>query len=172
MAETTHRSTVTATPTRRLRAQTRRDTRDTGQSLQMLPGLLGYQLRLAQRAIFFDFAASIREADISLGLFGILVIIEANGGLKQTELAEAVHLDRSSLVPVLDKLEQRGLVERRPSESERRVKGLWLTASGATMLNRLKRQVQEHEARVGARLSPTETRQLIAMLRRIPPGSR
>ena len=65
----------------------------------MLPELLGYHLRLAQRAIFDDFAQSMAELEVSPGLFGMLVIIEANPGLKQTELADAAQLDRSSLVP-------------------------------------------------------------------------
>ena len=81
----------------------------------MLPELLGYHLRLAQRAIFDDFAQSMAELEVSPGLFGLLVIVEANPGLKQTELADAAQLDRSSLVPALDKLEERGWVARRAS---------------------------------------------------------
>src|SRR5262245_49936831 len=90
-----------------------------GVNLGVLPSLLGYQLRLAQRAIFADFADSLGELDVSPGLFGMLVVIEANPGLKQSQLARAAHLDRSSLVPALDKLEARGLVARRASEHDR-----------------------------------------------------
>jgi DNA-binding MarR family transcriptional regulator len=119
--------------------------------LGMLPGLLGYRLRLAQRAVFEDFAASVGQADVSPGLFGILIIVEANPGLKQSELAAAAHLDRSSLVPVLDKLEARGHVTRRASPDDRRVNGLWLTAAGAALLRTLKRRVvcQQRVLRAG-----------------------
>jgi DNA-binding MarR family transcriptional regulator len=139
--------------------------------LGMLPGLLGYRLRLAQRAVFEDFAARVGQADVSPGLFGILIIVEANPGLKQSELAAAAHLDRSSLVPVLDKLEARGHVTRRASPDDRRVNGLWLTAAGAALLRTLKRRVVAHEQRVLRSLSDAERAQLFDLLARITPGT-
>jgi len=137
--------------------------------LGMLPGLLGYRLRLAQRAVFADFAASVGQAEVSPGLFGILIIVEANPGLKQSELAAAAHLDRSSLVPVLDKLEARGHVTRRASPDDRRVNGLWLTAAGAALLRTLKRRVLAHERRVLRTLSDAERSHLFALLARLTP---
>jgi DNA-binding MarR family transcriptional regulator len=136
-----------------------------------LPQLLGYQLRLAQRAIFADFAESI-GADMSPGLFGILVIIEANPGLKQSELAVAAHLDRSSIVPVVDKLEARNLVERRSSSADRRVNGLWLTEPGSALLRKLKRRVAGHERRLARDLTEQERGQLVALLGKILPERR
>ena len=64
-----------------------------------LPGLLGYRLRLAQQAVFRDFAASVGE--VSPGRVGILLLIEANPGVTQSRLAQAVPLDRSTMVGVL-----------------------------------------------------------------------
>ena len=143
-----------------------------GAKLGLLPGLLGYQLRLAQRAIFDDFAAATGELDMSPGLFGMLVIIEANPGLKQTELANAARLDRSSLVPALDKLEARGLVARRASVEDRRVNGISLTAPGAALLKKLKQRVARHEERLVSNLTARERDTLVALLRRILPERR
>ena len=143
-----------------------------GPRLGLLPGLLGYQLRLAQRAIFDDFAAAIGELDMSPGLFGMLVIIEANPGLKQTELANAARLDRSSLVPALDKLEARGLVARRASVEDRRVNGISLTAAGAALLKKLKQRVARHEQRLVSNLNARERKALVALLQRILPERR
>jgi len=139
-------------------------------SLGPLPGLIGYQLRLAQRAIFADFAETVGAQGISPGLFGVLVLIEANPGLKQQRLAEAAHLDRSSLVPVIDKLEARGLVERRATD--RRSNGLHLTAQGATLVRTLRRRVLQHERRVTAGLSAREQKELVRLLGRILPDRR
>jgi DNA-binding MarR family transcriptional regulator len=140
--------------------------------LGLLPGLLGYQLRLAQRAIFDDFADAMGELEISPGLFGMLVIIEANPGLKQTELANAAQLDRSSLVPALDKLEARGLVARRASAQDRRVNGLWLTAEGGVLLKTLKQRVSRHEQRLARDLTSEERDTLVGLLQRILPERR
>jgi DNA-binding MarR family transcriptional regulator len=141
-------------------------------AMGLLPSLLGYQLRLAQRAIFDDFAEAIGELEVSPGLFGMLVVIEANPGLKQTELANAAQLDRSSLVPALDKLEARGLVARRASAEDRRVNGLWLTQDGTALLKKLKQRVARHEQRLAQNLSEAEREQLIELLQRILPERR
>jgi len=143
-----------------------------GPKLGLLPALLGYQLRLAQRAIFDDFAAAVGELDMSPGLFGMLVIIEANPGLKQTELANAARLDRSSLVPALDKLEARGLVARRASVADRRANGISLTTAGAALLKKLKQRVARHEERLASNLNVAERETLVALLRRILPERR
>ncbi|HVY05995.1 MAG TPA: MarR family transcriptional regulator [Burkholderiales bacterium] len=141
---------------------------DTG--LGVLPGLIGYQLRLAQRAIFADFADTVGTGGISPGLFGILVVIGENPGLTQQALANAAHLDRSTVVTVIDKLEDRGLVERRAAD--RRSNGLFLAAKGTALLQDLKRKVTRHERRVVQNLSAAERRQLVSLLQRILPERR
>ena len=129
-----------------------------------LPGLLGYRLRLAQQAVFRDFATSVGE--VSPGRVGILFLIEANPGVTQSRLARAVHLDRSTMVGVVDTLEGRGLIERRRGE-DRRTNGLWLTRAGRGLVERLKRRIELHERRVAARLSSAERAQLIALLEKL-----
>lgn len=140
--------------------------------LGILPGLIGYQLRLAQIAIFRDFANSLGEFDITPGLFGVLVIIDSNPGLKQAELARATHLDRSTVVLIIDNLERRGLVERRPAEGDRRSNALELTDEGRSLLKRLKRLVSEHEKRLTKNLSDAEQTSLVSLLQKIFPENR
>lgn len=140
--------------------------------LGLLPGLIGYQLRLAQIAIFRDFAAALGEQNITPGLFGVLVIIESNPGLKQSDLARATHLDRSTVVSVIDNLERRQLVERRPALADRRSNALQLTAEGAALLRRLKRLVTEHEKRLSRHLSAEERDTLVGLLQKIFPEHR
>lgn len=131
-----------------------------------LPGLIGYRLRLAQQAVFREFERSVGALGITPGRAGMLLLIESNPGLSQSRLAEAIGLDRSTLVPILDDLEKRDLVERRPGV-DRRTNGLALTAAGRRFLVSLKRQVSEHEDRIAARLSPKEREQLIELLARL-----
>src|SRR6185503_15183200 len=104
----------------------------------VLSGLLGYRLRVAQQAVFRDFARAIPEA--SPGRVGILFLIEANPGVTQSRLAHAVGLDRSTMVGVLDALEARELVERRRGE-DRRTNGLWLTRAGRDLVASLTQRI-------------------------------
>ena len=130
----------------------------------VLPTLLGYRLRLAQQAVFRDFASSV--AELSPGRVGILLLLEANPGVTQGRLAQAVSLDRSTMVGVVDMLESRGLIERRRGR-DRRTNGLWLTAEGRALVARLKRRIQAHERRVAARLSAQERAQLLSLLEKL-----
>jgi DNA-binding MarR family transcriptional regulator len=130
----------------------------------MLPSLLGYRLRRAQQAVFRDFASSIPE--LSPGRVGILLLLDANPGVTQSRLAQAVSLERSTMVGIVDVLESRGLIERRRGE-DRRTNGLWLTEAGRILVAHLKRRIQQHERRVAARLSVQERAQLLALLQKL-----
>jgi DNA-binding MarR family transcriptional regulator len=138
----------------------------------VLTGLVGFHLRQAQIAVFRDFAATMGPLDVSPGLFAVLVLVEGNPGLKQSELARAVHLDRSSIVAVVDNLERRGLVERHAVAHDRRSNALRLTAGGAALLKGLKRRVASHEKRLARDLDPGERATLVALLQRIFPEHR
>jgi len=138
----------------------------------MLPGLVGYQLRMAQIALFRDFAQGPGGENVTPGLFGVLVIIEANPDLKQSELAHATHLDRSTVVTVIDNLQRRGLVERRVALHDRRSNAIRLTASGSALLRKLKRQVSQHERRLLQNFSATERETFLALLQKVFPQHR
>jgi DNA-binding MarR family transcriptional regulator len=130
----------------------------------VLPQLIGYRLRVAQQTVFRDFAESVGE--LSPGRAGMLLLIEANPGVPQGRLAEAVRLDRSTMVGVVDSLEDRGLIERRRG-TDRRTNGLWLTRAGKVLATRLRRRIEQHEDRVAARLSGAERAQLLALLEKL-----
>jgi DNA-binding MarR family transcriptional regulator len=151
--------------TKSKRAATKRDGADI--AFGVLPGLIGYQLRQAQLAIFTDFQENIGAHAITPGLFGVLVVIDANPGLKQTTLARAIRLDRSTVVSVIDKLEARKLVARRQADGDRRSNTLWLTRDGKTLLDKLTGLVRAHEERLVAGFSQADRARLALLLQRI-----
>jgi DNA-binding MarR family transcriptional regulator len=138
----------------------------------LLPTLLGYQVRQAQIAIFRDFTATLTEAGMTPTLYGALVLIDSNPDLKQTELARAIQLDRSTVVTVIDTLQKRHLVARRRTKEDRRSNALSLTEAGTALLAELTPQVVEHEQRLVEHLTPDETATLAQALRKIFPGRR
>ena len=140
--------------------------------LGMLPELVGFQLRMAQIALFRDFSQGLGGEDVTPGLFGVLVIIEANPDLKQSELARATQLDRSTVVTMIDNLERRGLVERRASLHDRRSNAIRLTEAGTALLRKLKRQVSAHEKRLVQNFSAAECETFIALLQKVFPEHR
>ncbi len=69
--------------------------------------------------------------------WAVLVRLERFEGLKQAELAEMLDLQPITLTRLLDGLENNGLIERRPDETDRRAKRLYLTATAGPLLTRL-----------------------------------
>ncbi len=140
----------------------------------LLPTLLGYVLRRTQSAVFADFAATFQAAGATLtpGEFGLLVLVARNTGLSQMALARALGIDRSTLVPILDRLQARGMLVRRRSPTDGRTHALVLTPSGNKALERFTTLVRRHEKRIGSGLSTAETRTLIGLLEKVRVGAR
>ena len=132
----------------------------------ILPSLLGYNIRRAQIALWRDFSRTVGEGAFRPGMFSLLVLVDANPGITQGRLAQAVGLDRSTMVGVIDALEARGLLGRRRGE-DRRTNGLWLTRSGRALLGRLRKRIDLHERRVAARLTAPERAQLVSLLEKL-----
>jgi DNA-binding MarR family transcriptional regulator len=141
--------------------------RDAEISLGLLPSLLGYALRRAQVAVFQNFTEVVGASELTPGQFGVLVVIDANPGLSQTQLGNALGIDRSTVVAVIDRLETRDLVARQPAPNDRRSHALHLTDAGKTTLRRLTERVRTHERRIARQLSAEEQARLIELLRRM-----
>lgn len=140
----------------------------------LLPSLLGYALRRTQSAVFADFAATFAKAGETLtpGEFGLLVLVERNAGMSQMVLARALGIDRSTLVPILNRLQARGFLLRNASPTDGRTHALALTPAGEKALARFARLVRAHEKRIAAGLSAAETRSLIELLEKVRRAAR
>ncbi|MCL4183048.1 MAG: MarR family transcriptional regulator [Burkholderiaceae bacterium] len=141
-----------------------------GQELSygLLPQVLGYHLRRTQVAIFRHFSRTVAAAeDITPGLLGMLQVIAANPGLGQSRLAEAMEVDRSTIVKVVDQLEGRGLIVRQPSPHDKRSHCLRLTDEGRAALRRMQALMLQHEDEFTRVLTAEERRCLIDLLARL-----
>ena len=66
-----------------------------------------------------------------------LLSIARNEGLSQAAIATMLDIEPIALVRLLDRLHEEGLVERRLHPTDRRVRTLWLTPLGWTMVDRI-----------------------------------
>ncbi len=136
----------------------------------ILPDLLGYQLRRASRKVYGSFGDHLRRVGLTQGQFGVLVLIGANPGLTQTALAGALGSNRSLMVRTLDRLEKTGLVRRDPSPTDRRSHALVVTGDGMAMIARLKKDVVAHEENIAGGLTEQEFATLLSLLVRLNDG--
>jgi DNA-binding MarR family transcriptional regulator len=134
--------------------------------LDGLQDLLGFQLRMAHIAMHRDFAATMADTGLTQKQFATLILIRANPGVSQADIAVLLGTDRATMMALIDRLEERELVERRRSATDRRRQELHLTAGGKTFLQKCDRLLAEHEARFTSRFTDKELKVLFAALAR------
>ncbi|WP_109106603.1 MarR family transcriptional regulator [Azospirillum sp. TSO35-2] len=132
--------------------------------LGLLGESVGFLLKRAQMVVFADFIRTFAERDLRPAQFSVLVIVGRNPGLKQSQVSNALNIKRTNFVPLLDSLEDRGLVKRKLAAGDRRSHALHLTAKGAALLTELQRLWAEHERRVCEPIGEAGREQLLQLL--------
>src|ERR1700674_2356252 len=92
------------------------------------------------------FAERLSEHNLTPALVGILRLLRDTAGQSQQALADRLGMHPSRLVPLVDDLEQRGLIRRERSRADRRVNEVQLTAEGAALLRTVAAVVRAHES--------------------------
>ncbi len=129
-----------------------------------LPTYVGYQVRRTQAKIFSEFEATLKDFDFTPGSFGVLTLIRANPGITQVTLAAAFGVDKSTMSPVIFRLEKRGLVRREVLPSDRRCHALFFQESGEATFLAAREKIRAFEESVAARLAKPEQRELARLL--------
>lgn len=127
--------------------------------------VMGYQL--AQAAVVtsavFDAQAATGH-DLRPVEFTLLALVRHNDGLTAAQLAKALAVSPPALVTMVDKLIQRGLVERRPHVRDRRALHLQTTEAGRTLADTVADALHRAEAQAFGRLSLAERLMLLELL--------
>ncbi len=94
----------------------------------------------------------------------IAVAIRTHPGIDATRLSAVIAFDRSTLGNVIERLEAKQLIERKPSRQDRRIKLLYLTKSGIALLREIMPSVDRAQARMLQPLKPADRKTLMALL--------
>jgi DNA-binding MarR family transcriptional regulator len=121
------------------------------------------QLFFAQRAHLPLLAG---ELQLSPAQCHVLHLIEPGRPLSMARIAETLACDASNVTGLVDRLESRGLVERRAAADDRRVKVLVLTPTGRRLRSQLLDRMSTPPAMLN-RLSAREHRLLVRILTRL-----
>ena len=123
---------------------------------------LMHELFHASRRRFLAIAS---EFELSPPQVRALGVLDPDRPVPMSDLAEALHCDNSNVTGIVDRLEDRGLVERRSATHDRRVKMLVVTPRGAEIRDRLAERLEEAPPPL-ARLTPDDQRTLRDIMRR------
>ena len=124
----------------------------------------GYLFRRMQQIAVAIFMEECRAFDLTPVQYAALVAIQTHPGIDATRLSAVIAFDRSTLGSVIERIEAKGLVERKPSPDDKRIKLLHLTRSGAALLREIVPAVDRAQARMLEPLKPADRKTLMALL--------
>jgi DNA-binding MarR family transcriptional regulator len=132
-----------------------------------LPHLLGYNLRRAQLEMWRHFSQNVDQGEVRPSVYSLFLLVGANPGIAQIELANYLRVDKARIVTLIDRLEAPGWVIRRRARDDRRRQGIFLTPAGRQKLAQLKQEVDSHDACFKELFTEDELQLLLTMLQRI-----
>jgi DNA-binding MarR family transcriptional regulator len=132
-----------------------------------LTDYIGYALRRAQMSSVTGFLDAMKEVDLRPTQFAVLTLINENPGVRQNDICAALGLQKANFVPLLNKLQRRGLAVRKEGVADRRSSALHLTPAGTALLRRALELHTEWERRILARLGTRGRDQLLVLLNKL-----
>ncbi len=132
-----------------------------------LESLLGYNARRAALAVIGVFLERMAVYDLRPVDFSVLSLIAHNPGITSRQLCGTLGILPPNLVGMINALEQREVITRRPHPTDGRAMGLHLTDGGARLMRDAERTAAELEAEVAGRLSASESKTLIRLLKKV-----
>ena len=137
-------------------------TRTTASGLAREAQKLFFEIGMEHRA---RVGAALSELGLTFSQAHALRLLDPDRPQPMSMLADRLFCDASNVTGIADRLETRGLLERRTGEGDRRVKTLTLTAPGVTLRERVLEIMAEPPAAIAA-LTPSDQRALRDILRR------
>jgi MarR family 2-MHQ and catechol resistance regulon transcriptional repressor len=125
----------------------------------------------ATRAVEAHATSHIDALGLCYSDFAVLEALLHKGPMPINTLGQKVLLTSGSMTPAVDRLEQRGLVQRRPAEDDRRIRVVELTGEGTKLIRKAFAEHKDAMERAASPLSATERITLVRLLKRLGKGA-
>ncbi|WP_027535851.1 MarR family winged helix-turn-helix transcriptional regulator [Bradyrhizobium sp. WSM3983] len=124
----------------------------------------GYLFRRMQQIAVSIFMEECQAFDLTPVQYAALIAIHTHPGIDATRLSAVIAFDRSTLGSVIERLQAKDFVERKPAPEDKRIKLLYLTKQGAAILREIIPAVERAQARMLEPLKPTERKALMGLM--------
>jgi len=132
-----------------------------------LETLLGYNARRAALSVIEVFLQDMAPYDLRPVEFSVTSLIVHNPGVTSRQICAALGLLPPNLVGLLNALEKRGLIERKPHPSDGRALGLHPTAACAEMMKDAEKTATQVEVQASSKLTTAERKTLLRLLKKV-----
>jgi len=130
-------------------------------------GMPGFLLRRCQQISVAIFLDECRELALTPLQFAVLAALRQAGSMDQATLGGVAALDRTTIRVVLEKLEERGVIQRCQSNKDKRSMIVSITEAGLKLLAQSKPHVQRVQDRILSPLTAKERETLVDLLNKM-----
>jgi DNA-binding MarR family transcriptional regulator len=119
---------------------------------------------------FRDFQGALKrfhEGALSLVHLNLLMLLRFNGPLTMSRLAEMLDVSVASATGIVDRMEKKGVIERRRSEEDRRVVQVYVTEQGEQVFTQMQAERQANMTKMLSTISDADLRALLRGLRAV-----
>lgn len=138
-----------------------------GLSFGAFEGATGFFLRIAEQTAMIEFYKLVSDMSATVGEATILMTINENPGIRQGVLADVLKIKWPSMTKLIRGLDERGMLQRHVSPTDRRAVELHLTPQGEQLVIRAREQMLVADRKALKMLSDNEYFQLLHLLRKV-----
>lgn len=128
---------------------------------------VGYHIKRASNVVHADLAKTLKPFGLRMLTYTVLVLIVDNPGTRQSQLADAMDIERPNLVAVIDELEELNLIVRDRAQTDRRAYALRATPKGLQLYDKAVAAVLAHEEELFDGFDAETTSKVIAAMTKI-----
>lgn len=132
-----------------------------------LQTLLGYNARRAALSIIGVFLERLAVYGLKPVDFSVMSVIHHNPGVTSRQLCASLNILPPNLVGLIQSLESRGLIERKPHPTDGRAVGLHPTTKGVSLMQQAEATAYELEIDPSSKLTPKQRQTLVSLLQKI-----
>ncbi|MEY4737396.1 MAG: hypothetical protein RL302_1715 [Pseudomonadota bacterium] len=134
---------------------------------QYLETLIGYNARRAALSVIERFLRDMAVHDFRVVDFSVASLIYHNPGITSRQLCTALSILPPNLVALVNGLEKRGVITKRPHPNDGRAIGLYATPQGEALMAQAELDASNLEIAAGSRLTVAERKTLLRLLQKV-----
>jgi len=132
-----------------------------------LDDVVGFHIRLAHGKVNRHFTETFSDLGLTQKQVSALWLVGDHPAIAQIEVGQRLQMDRATTMTIINRLQERGLVRRKPSQKDGRKQCLYLTPCGREALAEARSCIESHEAWLKSRFTTDEVKKLVELLARI-----
>lgn len=125
---------------------------------------LGYTLQYTTRMAMALLQERIKEHNVAVGQFPILVHLWEEQGITQKALRDLIRVEQPTLANTLKRMERDGLIKRVPDEEDKRQWRIYLTKRALDLKEVLQEKSRSANEIIVERLNETEQKEFLRMI--------